>query len=293
MYYLYLMIKASKYLALTSLAISFFSDLPIFKLLCCLILIDLAVEWRRILCSLGQVAGMLVVRRRFRGQPPSVDNYDSAIDYRLPFDGEWTAVNGCYSKEFSHSWDIPTQRYAYDFIILDGEGSSHAGDFRDSRSYYCYGRHILAPADGTVVKVVNNARDSLIFPHGRFWVRARHIAGNYIILQHGEREFSTLAHLQRDSILVQVGDQVKAGQPLAACGNSGNSSEPHLHFQLQTSPSFYTSAGLPLLVKGVKAAPAPNYAHYDRRPCRPPEQLPANRISRGFRVSNAGQVSAI
>lgn len=50
---------------------------------------------------------------------PDIDSYNNDMEYSLPFEGEWAVVNGCYTKEFSHSWNIPTQRYAYDFLILN------------------------------------------------------------------------------------------------------------------------------------------------------------------------------
>ena len=69
--------------------------------------------------------------------------------------------------------------------------------------------------------------------------------GNHVILDHRNGEFSVLAHLHQGSLTVKTGDRVKAGQVLGTCGNSGNSSEPHLHYHLQNSPEFKTGAGLP------------------------------------------------
>jgi len=66
------------------------------------------------------------------------------------------------------------------------------------------------------------------------------------VLDLGGGVYAALAHLRRGSVLVRPGDRVAAGQPLAACGNSGNSSEPHLHFQLMDHPSVLLAAGLPL-----------------------------------------------
>jgi murein DD-endopeptidase MepM/ murein hydrolase activator NlpD len=72
------------------------------------------------------------------------------------------------------------------------------------------------------------------------------ILGNHVVLDLGGGVYAALAHLRRGSVLVRPGDRVAAGQPLAACGNSGNSTEPHLHFQLQDHPSVLLAAGLPL-----------------------------------------------
>ena len=73
------------------------------------------------------------------------------------------------------------------------------------------------------------------------------ILGNHVVLDLGDGVHAVLAHLRRGSVRVRPGDRVAAaGQPLAACGNSGNSSEPHLHFQLMDHPSVLLAAGLPM-----------------------------------------------
>lgn len=77
--------------------------------------------------------------------------------------------------------------------------------------------------------------------------------GNYITIRHQEKEFSTLAHLMPGSITVALGQKVVRGQVIARCGNSGNTSEPHVHFQLNDGRSFLASAGLPIRFKNVWA----------------------------------------
>lgn len=286
MYYFYLFAKFTKYIALISLVISFFSDLLMFKLLCLLVFFDFTLDFSAIWCSLMQMIGMVQVDHRFGDHAPSIDNYKSEVEYRLPFEDSWVVANGCFRKEYSHSWEIPTQRYAYDFIILDEYGKSYSGQFDKCSSYYCYDKDILSPADGTVVEVVNNARDSLMFPKDRFLSRAKHIAGNYVVIQHAEREYSTLAHLKKDSISVTVGDPVRKGQRIASCGNTGNSTEPHLHFQLQTGQSFYSSAGIPIHFRDIVLSQIADYETFDARPHMAYEQIVDGYITRGFSVKN-------
>jgi murein DD-endopeptidase MepM/ murein hydrolase activator NlpD len=72
------------------------------------------------------------------------------------------------------------------------------------------------------------------------------ILGNHLVLDLGDGVYAALAHLRRGSLRVRPGDRVTAGQQLAACGNSGNSTEPHLHFQLMDHPSVLLAAGLPM-----------------------------------------------
>lgn len=286
MYYLYLFSKITKYIAFLSLALTFFSDLLIFKFLCLLILIDLTLDFFTIKCAALQVMGMMKLFFKYRGHLPSSETYQSEIDYILPFHGRWVAVNGSFGKEFSHSWGMPTQRYAYDFIILDAYGKSHEGEFDNCNHYYCYDKDVLSPADGVVCEVNDREKDSLIFPKGRFFSRARHIGGNYIVIRHGKNEFSTLAHLKKNSITVKVGDAVSQGQCIGKCGNTGNSSEPHLHFQLQAGKSFYSSPGLPLQFKTMHLSPVENYEKYDTRPHMDFSEIPNAYLTRGFAAEN-------
>jgi len=86
------------------------------------------------------------------------------------------------------------------------------------------------------------------------------ILGNHVVLDLGGGVFAALAHLRRGSLLVRRGDRVAAGQQLAECGNSGNSTEPHLHFQLMDHPSVLQAAGLPLRFTAPGQGEAPGRA---------------------------------
>jgi len=213
---------------------------------------------------MGQIFGNLFVKIAYGSKLPSAPNYDCKVDYILPFEGKWTVFNGRIDKEFSHSWGLIPQRYAYDFIIMDDEGKSFAGDNTSLQSYYCYGKNIIAPADGIVVKVSNNHKDSRV-TGTKVYCDTWDIRGNFIVIKHAEKEYSVLAHLIPNSVTVQVGDKVQQGQIIAKCGNSGNTSEPHLHFQLQSGESFFASAGLPISFVNVNAQKKTNYALADSR----------------------------
>lgn len=288
-YRIYVFCRYAKYIGLTSLIVSIFSDAAIFRwlgLFLLLLFVQMALNFSVIKDCILQCIGIVKVEQRYGKNTPSIENYHSEIQYDLPFEGEWTVVNGGFTKEFSHSWDIPTQRYAYDFVMLDESGSSYSGDLKKNESYYCYAKAILAPADGVVVKVVNNAEDTLIIGNGRFFSRAGNIEGNYIIIRHNDNEYSTLAHLKKDSILVKVGEKVSRGQRIAACGNTGNSSEPHLHFQIQDGPDPYKSAGLPIRFSGIRIRSLPNYGRMDPRPRMDMDSIPEGLITRGYAVAN-------
>ncbi len=98
---------------------------------------------------------------------------------------------------------------------------------------------MLAPADGTVIEVIEGVRDNepgSMNPYSA--------VGNCVLIEHRPDEISVLAHFQRGSIVVKTGDKVKRGQVLGRCGNSGNSSEPHIHFHLQHSPVLQDGLGI-------------------------------------------------
>lgn len=218
-----------------------------------------------ILQSLKQIWGIFVLRYKYKGKLPDIKDYDSRMIYSLPFHGKWAVANGGVTKRTSHSWEVPTQRYAYDFIILDGDGNSFTGEETEVRSFYCYGKEILAPADGMIAEVGEGNPDSKVTKNRAVSCDARDIRGNYILISHLDHEYSLSAHLRPGSILVSVGQSVKRGEKLAECGNSGNTTEPHLHFQVQRGKSFYSSPGLPVKFKDIIVQDTHNYENFDDR----------------------------
>lgn len=237
--------------------------------------------------SIKQVTAIPIIYIRYKFKLPDIHSYNPKVLYSLPFKEKWTVINGGVYKDGSHSWNIHSQRYAYDFLILDKDGNSAAGDRKRPENYYCYGKDVLAPADGIVVDLKVNHKDSKIFNYGFMDRAITDIRGNYIIIKHAENEYSCLAHLLPHSIKVQKGQYVRRGEVIAKCGNSGNSSEPHLHFQIQDRKSFFYSMGLPIHFTDIHKEAAQNYINFDKR------KLPHNTdigndkfIHRGLAVSN-------
>jgi murein DD-endopeptidase MepM/ murein hydrolase activator NlpD len=149
------------------------------------------------------------------------------VSTALPFYGEWT-VSQAHNGKHTHkgAW-----RHAFDFIITgrDGQQYKNSGDFTED--YYCFGKAVLAPADGTVAEVVNNVPDNTIGD-----VNTKDNWGNTVIIKHNDYLYSKLSHLKFQSVEVKTGDAVKKGQLIGRCGNSGRSPYPHLHFQFQANP---------------------------------------------------------
>ena len=147
------------------------------------------------------------------------------IRLQLPILGEWFISQG-YSGTITHKGDY---RYGLDFIVLDHELKPYQGLGMQVEDYYCYGKPVLAPADGWVVEITNHIEDNSI---GQ--VNIEENWGNAIVITHAEYVYSKLAHIKKDSIRVAPGQFVRRGEVIALVGNSGRSPEPHLHFQLQS-----------------------------------------------------------
>jgi murein DD-endopeptidase MepM/ murein hydrolase activator NlpD len=171
-----------------------------------------------------------------KAPPPVAGN---AQPIALPFTGRWHVFWGGSTPEDNRGHlDHASQRRAADLLRMEG-GQSHRGRGDNNQDYFAYGQEILAVADGMVTTVVDGIDDN---PPGQM---NRYFApGNMVIIQHSPTLYSVYAHLQPGTMRVKKGERIKRGQVLAACGNSGNSSEPHLHFQLQDGPRFESSFGV-------------------------------------------------
>ncbi|UJL48275.1 M23 family metallopeptidase [Virgibacillus sp. NKC19-16] len=162
---------------------------------------------------------------------PETDEIYTETVFDLPFQDEWFVFWGGTNSLVNYHYDYENQRYAYDFVVMN-EDSSYEGDPTLNESYYAFGKEYLAPADGTVVHVENSVEDNE--PVGT--MNEEQPFGNYVILDHGNEEYSFLVHFKHQSIEVEEGDEIKQGDLLGLVGNSGNSSEPHIHFHVADSP---------------------------------------------------------
>lgn len=234
-----------------------------------------------------QVTGLIYASLKYKNKYIGhIDSYTPKADYALPFDGEWLTANGGVTKNTSHSWEILPQRFAYDFFIVDEEGGSYCGDKRDLHSYYCYGKAILAPADGVVVSIKTHFPDCRIMSDGQTDPDTPDIGGNRIIIKHFSDEYSAICHLMPGSITVRKGQKVKRGDVIARCGNSGNTTEPHIHFQVQNTAHFYASIGVPISFSPIQKRLYSCYSKIDPRPLPEKEDIKEGYIHRGLLVKN-------
>jgi hypothetical protein len=201
---------------------------------------------RRQLLGLGLLALVVVSLGMFRTYPSSYDRRPSQVRFRLPLDGPVTVAWGGPSTEVNYHVVMPDQRWAYDLLVTE-DGRSFRGDGSRLEDHFAFGKPVRAPADGVVRTIHDGEPDG---PIGQW--RVLGAAGNHIVLQVAEREFLFIAHLERGSIAVRPGDRVVAGQAIARVGNSGNSSEPHVHLHLQDTPTSFLGEGIPLYFHGYR-----------------------------------------
>ena len=138
-----------------------------------------------------------------------------------------------------------SQRYAIDWVQINANNKTYHGDPKDNGSYYCFGAEAHAVADATVVEVKDGIPENVPNQQPSVPITLETIAGNHVNLDLGGGVYAMYAHFQPGSIRVKVGDKVTPGQVLGLVGNTGNSSEPHLHFQLMNANSPLDSEGLP------------------------------------------------
>lgn len=149
------------------------------------------------------------------------------VRLHLPFIGKWMVSQG-YNGQITHKGDWSK---ALDFIVVDSQLKTYEQAGSEPENFFCFGKPVLAPADGFVQQVEDHIDDNEI---GR--VNNRQNWGNSIVIRHAEGLYTKLSHLKKNSIRVKAQDYVKRGDIIALCGNSGRSPEPHLHFQVQSAP---------------------------------------------------------
>jgi murein DD-endopeptidase MepM/ murein hydrolase activator NlpD len=185
--------------------------------------------------------------------------------FRFPLKGVWYAGNGP-TFYTAHRWALP-EEFGFDFIQLGTGSSSHSGDGTHFGDFYAYGQPVMAAADGRVKAVVDNisenpkalrqpAETGEAYGHRLQEMQAEllekgTVAGNYVLIENGDNVYSLYAHLRPTSITVKAGDKVTSGQIIGSLGSSGNSTEPHLHFQVCDRPDPLFCAGVPVDFDGI------------------------------------------
>lgn len=198
-----------------------------------------------------------------------VSRYQSPITYRAPVNGRWFVfASGDASQH--HRWVVSSE-YALDISRMNADMRTYTGDGTHFSDYITFRQPILAAADGVVVAARNDREEdeaTLRQPGEAFDAYTQRVvqtqqaiimqsgfegaAGNYVLIRHANGEHSLYAHLHQGSVRVNVGDTVTAGTQIAEAGSSGNSTEPHLHFQIIDGPDINAARGLPITLTGLR-----------------------------------------
>jgi len=180
----------------------------------------------------------------------------------LPFTGRWIVENSPASRIPSHGTELFGSSHAIDFVPVDSSGRSAPRGLgsifgtEPAAAFIGFGRPILSPVSGEVVRVHDGEEDHVarrsfgaqlgyaLTQRSRVREGASAIAGNHIVISR-DGALVLLAHLRAGSVRPRLGDRVSVGEVIGECGNSGNSTEPHLHIQVSDSVE-QDGRGIPL-----------------------------------------------
>jgi hypothetical protein len=148
----------------------------------------------------------------------------------------------------------PDQRHALDLVGFrfdEGRPGTYGGSAGTrNEDHAIWDAPVVSPASGVVVRADDGVPDH-DKPHVE-WRDDAHPFGNVVVLKlDGAERWLVLGHLRRGSVVVKRGERVRAGDPIGHVGNSGNSSEPHLHMHVQDRPELKRGFGVPIVVDGA------------------------------------------
>ncbi|WP_194287456.1 M23 family metallopeptidase [Gracilibacillus oryzae] len=186
--------------------------------------------------------------------PAEIETTAPAVAIHSPFNE--SAVVGWGGDELETNQPhaiVPNERWAYDLVM-----KPYSIDSKKLNDYGIYNKLIVSPVKGTIAGIYDEEKD--IAPGSE---ENETMIGNYIYIKIEETgTFLVLSHIKQNSALVENGQTVEAGTPLARVGNSGSSSEPHLHIHHQrqnpAATSLFFSEGLPLYFKNTDGNTMPN-----------------------------------
>ncbi|MGW0462474.1 M23 family metallopeptidase [Streptomyces tendae] len=234
------------------------------------VLFDPGYPWWSVFLPLVLAYVLITVVNRWNGGAPDAPGRSrEPVEAAPPVTGRWSALNSPADRTPSHGVHAYGQTFAID-LVAEPEPGARPGFralwplARRSRDFPAFGAPLLAVADGTVARADDGQRDHLsrtslpallylMLVEGsvRELAGARRIVGNHLVLDLGDGVHALYAHVRRGSFTVREGDRVRAGQMLARCGNTGNSTEPHVHFQLMDGPDPDSARGVPFTWTGI------------------------------------------
>lgn len=194
------------------------------------------------LSAQNQINGLYITPVR-KIENPIIER--NSVEMILPFKEEWFVFWGGTNVEQNYHVAHDDQKYAYDILMVK-DGTSHLGDPKKNESYFVFGKEIIAPCDARVVKVIKGVKDNI---PGE--LNPEQLTGNTVVLEVANNEYLLFAHLKEGSIVVEEGNDILQGELIGQCGNSGNTTEPHLHLSLQNDVEMEQSMGAKLYFNKV------------------------------------------
>ena len=167
--------------------------------------------------------------------------------------GIWYMSEGCCSDNTHHRRGLAPvngqlmvpQRFAIDFFMVDDRMRAWAGDPSKVTSYFSYRQPVVAAAGGTVVDSQDGLPNSTALPNPPKPPPIDQTVGNHVTVRIGAGLYALYAHLDPGSVKVHIGEKVTRGELLGLIGTSGNSTTPHLHFEIMTTPEFFPTDSVP------------------------------------------------
>ncbi|MFI2259870.1 peptidoglycan DD-metalloendopeptidase family protein [Streptomyces tubercidicus] len=231
--------------------------------------VDIPYWWGWVPLGLWIAIGFGVNRRAARAEGGGVtDPVHEPVAVAAPVTGRWKALNSPADKVPSHGTRSYGQAYAIDIVAEPEPNSRPAFGWwplvRRNEDFPAFGAPLLAVADATVVHAEDGQRDHLsrtswpaavyllaLEGPARTLGSGRRLIGNHVVLDLGDGVYALYAHVRRGSLTVRTGDRVRTGETVGQCGDSGNSSEPHVHFQLMDAADPVVAHGLPFTWQGI------------------------------------------
>jgi murein DD-endopeptidase MepM/ murein hydrolase activator NlpD len=208
----------------------------------------------------------------------------NAVEVAFPFTGRWLTENSPARRVPSHGTDMFGGAYAIDFVRVDeAHRTAPTTSWRTflgtepPEIFHAFGRPLLAPASGRIVAVHDGEPDHearrsrlALVPYAltqgqRLREGINAIAGNHIVMQLDGGQALALAHLKQGSIRVSRGERVTEGDHIGDCGNSGNSTQPHVHMQVMDSTNIDTARGVPMVFRRFREWSSPHRHGEDRK----------------------------
>jgi hypothetical protein len=186
----------------------------------------------------GEISGFSI--RPFREEPDApVKQMRVKTKLILPFNEIWYVGWGGDTKELNYHVESRAQKNAFDWLMIDKDSNTHYGDGKKNEEYYAFNKPIFAPCDGEIVLAIDGVKDNIPGEMNSF-----NVGGNMVILKTVNNEYLVFCHFKHQSVKVKEGQTVKQGQTLGLCGNSGHSSEAHLHFHVQDTEDMNRATGI-------------------------------------------------